>query len=273
MSDAVTRHYARSQLLGAILDALKSEGKDVTRLTPLDLAPIDAFHIRGREATVELAQLASLQQGERVLDVGCGLGGSARYLAAEYGCRVVGIDLTDAYVHVAAELAHRVGLERSVAFIQGSALDLPFPDASFDLVWTEHAQMNIADKTAFYGELARVLAPGGRLIFHDVFQGEGGPPHFPVPWADDSSISFLIDVTAARATVEAAGLTIRRWDDLTQRSLDWIAAASQKRTTGPRPRLGLHLLMGNSAAVKSQNNIANLRERRIVVMQACCEKR
>jgi len=106
--------------------------------------------MRGREATVELARLASLEPGQRVLDVGCGLGGAARYLALEYGCRATGIDLTDAYVHVAAEIARLVGLERSVAFTQGSAVALPFADAAFDVVWTEHVQMNIADKPAFY---------------------------------------------------------------------------------------------------------------------------
>jgi SAM-dependent methyltransferase len=208
-----------------------------------------------------------------VLDVGCGLGGAARYLALEYGCRATGIDLTDAYVHVAAELARLVGLERSVAFTQGSAVALPFADAAFDVVWTEHVQMNIADKPAFYRELARVLTPGGCLVFHDVFQGEGGPPHFPVPWADDGSISFLVDAAAARAAIEAAGLEISRWDDVTQRSLDWIADASAKRKVGARPLLGLRLLMGDNAAAKSQNNVANLREHRVVVVQARCEKR
>ena len=111
--------------------------------------------------------------GLKVLDVGSGLGGSARYLAGEHGCRVTGIDLTKEYVDVANALAELVGMKNLVTFRQASALDLPFADGSFDVVWTQHVQMNIADKRAFYSQIARVLAPRGRLLFHDIFQGPG----------------------------------------------------------------------------------------------------
>jgi ubiquinone/menaquinone biosynthesis C-methylase UbiE len=269
MQDAVARHYARAPLLDAILSALQRQGKDLAHLTPLDLAAVDEFHIRGREATVELAALASLQPGLRVLDVGCGLGGSVRYLASQHACRAIGIDLTAEYVNVATALARLVGLESAVEFREANALALPFMDQAFDVVWTQHVQMNIADKDAFYRELARVLEPGGRLVFHDVFRGEGGAPHFPVPWAEDESISFLADVDVARAAIERAGLRIAHWEDLTQRSLDWI---SEKMKAGGRAPLGLHLLMGDNASIKSANNVANLRERRMMVIQARCEK-
>jgi SAM-dependent methyltransferase len=272
MEDAVISHYARGEVLESILRALKSQGKDLSELTAADLAPVDEFHIRGREATIELANLATPQPGLRVLDVGSGLGGSVRYLAAEHGCRASGIDLTAEYVRAAKALAALIGLEHKVAFHQGSALALPFPDQSFDVVWTEHAQMNIADKRSFYRELARVLAPGGRLVFHDVFAGTGGPVHFPVPWANDASISFLADVGEARAAIANAGLEIAHWEDVTQRSLDWIAAALERNQHSVRAPLGLHVLMGDNARNKSINNVANLRERRAVIVQARCEK-
>jgi MPBQ/MSBQ methyltransferase len=273
MEDAVIGHYERGEILESILQALKSQGKDLSKLTAVDLAPVDEFHIRGREATIELAHLATLQPGLRVLDVGSGLGGSVRYLAAEHGCRASGIDLTEEYVRAAQALAALVGLEHAVAFHQGSALALPFPEESFDVVWTEHVQMNIADKSAFYRELARVLVPGGRLVFHDVFKGTGGPLHFPVPWANDASITFLADVDEARAAITNAGLEIAQWQDVTQRSLDWIVAALERSQQIRRPPLGLHMLMGENARDKSINNIANLRERRAVIIQARCEKR
>jgi len=271
MHDAVAGHYARAEILSAILRALESQGKDLAQLTPLDLAPVDEFHVRGRQATIELANLASLEPGERVLDVGCGLGGSVRYLASERGCRTIGVDLTDEYVQVATALAKLVRLDQKVEFRQGSALALPFPDQAFDVAWTEHVQMNIVNKRAFYRELARVLAPGGRIVFHDLFQGEGGPVHVPVPWADDSSISFLVDPQTARAAIESAGLRIAHWEDRTQHSLDWFTATTEKmrRTVGRAP-LGLHLLMGENATTKSANSLANLRERRVVVVQAMC---
>ncbi len=178
---SVEQHYGRGRILDSILGALRGAGKDLSRLRPDDLAPVDEFHVRGREATVELARRASLAPGARVLDVGSGLGGSARYLAAEHQCLVEGVDLTREYVDVANALARMVGLSDRVAFRQASALDMPFDDESFDVVWTEHVQMNIAEKRSFYCEIARVLRPEGLLLFHDIFEGDGAPLHYPAP--------------------------------------------------------------------------------------------
>jgi len=270
--ESVEHHYGRGHILDSVLNGLRQGGKDLDRLRPADLAPVDEFHIRGREATIELAARASLRPGLRVLDVGCGLGGSARYLAAEHGCEVVGIDLTQEYVDTANALAAMVGLERSVAFRQGNALEIPFDRDSFDVVWTEHVQMNVADKHAFYAEIARVLVPRGRLLFHDIFQGEGGPLWFQVPWAEDGSISFLAAPDAVRDVLAGLGFSIEDWEDKSQQSLDWFAAMVDRlASTGPPP-LGLHLLMGDNARAKFQNNVRNLQERRFVVFQALAEK-
>ncbi len=271
--DPIDEHYGRGGLLDAILNALEKLGKDLNELVPSDLAMVDEFHIRGREATVELANRASLKRGLRVLDVGSGLGGSTRYLASEHQCRATGIDLTKEYVDVANALAELVGLKGVVEFHQSSALEMPFAEDSFDVVWTEHVQMNIADKRAFYKEIARVLAPGGRLLFHDIFQGAGGPPHYPVPWAEDSSISFLTLPETVRRILEELGFDILDWEDKTQHSLDWFAATAEKIEQSGPPPLGIHLLMGDTARNKLKNVIANLKEARIVVVQALAEKR
>lgn len=268
----VDRHYGRGAVLNSILGALRDSGKDVTQLAPADLAPVDEFHIRGREATVELARRASLKPGLRVLDVGCGLGGSGRYLASEHQCKVVGIDLTNEYVDVANALAELVGLKHMVEHHRCSALDMPFDDGSFDVVWTEHVQMNIADKRAFYAEIARVLAPRGRLLFHDIFEGDGGPLHYPVPWSEDGSISFLASPGAVSEILGELGFSIRDWEDMSQPSLDWFVAAIEKLKLSGPPPLGLHLLMGNTSKTKFENQIRNLRERRFVVFQAIAEK-
>jgi ubiquinone/menaquinone biosynthesis C-methylase UbiE len=268
----VDSHYGRGEILNSILRALREMGKSVAQLAPADLAPVDEFHIRGREATIELASRASLKPGLRVLDVGCGLGGSVRYLASEHQCQVTGIDLTKEYVDAANALADLVGLKQMVEFRQGSALDMPFDDGAFDVVWTEHVQMNIADKQAFYAEIARVLAPRGRLLFHDIFRGDGGPLHYPVPWAEDGSISFLVAPEAVREILAEVGFSIRNWEDKSQHSLDWFVAVIEKLKLSGPPPLGLHLLMGNSAKLKFENNIRNLREGRFVVAQAIAEK-
>jgi ubiquinone/menaquinone biosynthesis C-methylase UbiE len=268
----VESHYGRGEILNSILSALRKMGKDTAQLVPADLAPVDEFHIRGREATLELASRAQFKPGLRVLDVGCGLGGSVRYLASEHQCQTTGIDLTKEYVDVANTLADLVGLKHRVECRQCSALDMPFDDATFDIVWTEHVQMNIADKRAFYAEIARVLAPRGRLLFHDIFQGDGGSLHYPVPWAEDSSISFLATPDAVRGILEELGFSIRDWEDKSQASLDWFVAVIEKLKLAGPPPLGLHLLMGSTAKAKFENNIRNLQERRFVVYQAVAEK-
>ncbi len=269
---AVTAHYEVGGLADRLLDALRAAGKDVDRLAPADLAPLDAFHIRGRDATRELAALARLDAAHRVLDVGSGIGGSARYLAAEHGCRVAGADLTEEYCRVATLLSERCGLGALTSFRAASALELPFPDASFDIAWTEHVQMNIADKPRFYAEIRRVLAPGGRLLFHDVFRGAGGAPHYPVPWAGDASISHLEPPEEVARILDSLGLARQCWEDVSAKSLAWFRALLERFATRGRPPLGLHLLMGADAAQKFENQVRNLAEARIVVVQAVYAK-
>ena len=268
--ESVEKHYETCGLLESILEALRSSGKDLERLNPADLAPVDEFHIRGREATVELAELAGLSPGLRVVDVGCGLGGSARYLASEYGCHVTGIDLTREYCEVAEALSERVGLSDVVDFHHGSALDMPFGDGMFDAAWTEHTQMNINDKTALYTEIVRVLKPGGRLIFHDIFMGDGGEPFYPVPWAEEGSISFLI--APDDLLLKEIGFREIAWEDKSAISLDWMRRASQRMTSVGPPPFGLHLVMGENIETKLENLVRNLEEGRIAVLQDVLER-
>ena len=269
---AVEAHYSRGGILSSILGALRDMGSEITTLAPRDLSPVDEFHVGGREATIELANRASLKPGIRVLDVGCGLGGSVRYLASERQCRAAGIDLTGEYVDVANALARLLGLHEVTAFRQSSALDMPFHDGAFDVVWTEAVQMNIADKRAFYSEMARLLSPGGRLAFHDIFQGEGGDLYYPVPWAEERSISFLAMPETVRDILKDLQFNVLHWEDKSRQSMDWLAAAVERSKSAEPARLGLHLLMGSTARVKLENNIRNLAEGRFVVIQAVAEK-
>jgi ubiquinone/menaquinone biosynthesis C-methylase UbiE len=270
--DTVAGHYGVGGILSSIQAALAAAGKSLETLTPADLAPVDAFHIRGREATLELAGRAGLGPGQRVLDVGCGLGGSARHLASEYGCRVDGLDLTDEYIQVARALARLVQLEDHVSFHTGSALELPFEDGSFDVVWTEHAQMNIADKESFYRQIRRVLKPGGRLAFHDIFQGDGGDIHLPAPWASQAAISHLRTPQVVRELLDELGLRVLSWEDKTSASADWFRDTLARLKSEERPPLGLHLLMGETGPEKFRNVARNLDEGRIAVIQAIVEK-
>jgi len=272
-AEALNAHYQRPELGAAILAALRAAGKDPERLAPGDLAPVDQFHTRGRDATLELARLAGVAPGTRVLDVGGGLGGPARTLAAELDCRVTVLDLTEEYVRVGADLTRRAGLADRVRFQHGNALTLPFPDGDFDLVWTQHSSMNVDDKARLYAEAHRVLRPGGRLALHEIMAGAGGRPHFPVPWARQPALSFLRPAAEVRALITRAGFRELAWDDGTAAAVAWFRQRVAAAAAAPSPPpLGLHLLLGDDFAAMFRNQVRNLEEDRIAVIQAAFDR-
>lgn len=269
----IQEHYNRRGLDGAILAALTAAGKDINRLKLEDLAAIDEFHIRGREATRELASQVKLNSNHKVLDVGSGVGGASRYLASEYGCQVTGIDLADEYCQAAQSLADRLGLASRVTYRQCSALDMPFENNTFDVVWTQHAAMNIADKPKLYSEIARVLRPNGYFAMYDVLAGPVNPLYYPVPWARDSSISFLITPQELREHLETTGLQILSWRDTSEVGRVWFKeVAAKMQQQSEKPALGFHILLGPDFRVMAQNQVRNLAENRIVLIECIAQK-
>lgn len=272
VNEAVQAHYTRSDLGSVILAALEKAGKDLNRLTPEDLAPIDEFHIRGRAATLELARAASVDSTKRVLDVGSGVGGTARCLAREFGCRVTGIDLTDEYCRAAEMLAARIGLAELVDYRQGDATNLPFPEGIFDVVWTEHVAMNIPDKPRLYREMYRVLKPRGTLAIYDILAGPSGPVLFPVPWARTPEASFLVTPDGLRKLLEDSGFKVTNWSDTTDAARAWFVSLAEKIRKEGLPPLGFHMLLGPDFQVMAQNQRRNLEEGRIVLAQVIAQK-
>jgi ubiquinone/menaquinone biosynthesis C-methylase UbiE len=252
MTEQVAQHYGKGGLLDRILGALAQAGIDIDHLTIDDLAPVDEFHSRRRLATQELAAMMAPSATDHVVDIGSGLGGPSRYLAATYGCRVSGVDLTPEFVETAIALTARVGLSDRVNFRVGSALDLPFPDASFACAWSQNVAMNIADRTRYYAEMHRVLRPGGRLAIQDVAMGNGAALEFPVMWADQPEISFLRTPEATRALLEAAGFRVLQWIDNTETALA-EAVAERARGSASQPILGVHIVVGTGFQEKLRN--------------------
>jgi len=270
--NSVNAHYAQCDLKATIFNALTEAGKDCRSLKTKDLAGIDEFHVRGRQATTDLARDLGLENGTRVLDVGCGLGGAARYLAREFGCHVTGLDLNDEYCQVAEILTRRIEPELPVSFRQGNALDLPFPDAVFDIVWTQHSSMNISDKSGLYREIRRVMKPGGKLAVNDILAVPGKEVLYPVPWARDPSISFLVTSQQLLDILSDIGFEIETWRDTTDEGRAWFRRMREKIGKDGPPIIGLHLLLGPEFRVMARNQFTNFEEERIGLIEAVVRK-
>ena len=258
MSDStdsrVEEHYTHGDFAATIFNVIAAASKDLDYLTLQDLVSIDEFHVRGLEATAELARSARLDETMHVLDVGSGVGGPSRYLAAEFGCRVTGLDLTEVYCRVAQFLAYRLGLSNRILYRQGNALNMPFDDESFEVVWTQHMAMNIEDKPRLYSEMWRVVKRGGLIAICDILAGDGGPVHFPVPWATEPSINFLTPPDELRDLLQGAGFEILSWRDTTDLGREWFRA------------------LGPNFQTMARNVVRNLEENRIRIIEVLARK-
>jgi ubiquinone/menaquinone biosynthesis C-methylase UbiE len=254
----VARHYTHGALEDAILAGLTAAGKDIGKLTPDDLAPVDEFHLGWRAATMELAKDLAFTRAMHVLDVGCGIGGPARFFAHTTGCRVTGIDLTDEFVAVATALTKRCGLSDRAAFRQASALALPFTDRSFDGAMMLHVGMNIADKAKVFAEVRRVLKPGALFCVYDVMRAGDGDIPYPMPWAATVETSFVETPATYRKLLETAGISIAVEKDRSELAKTLSRKMREDATKFGPPPLGLHTLMGPEAKPRFANVFATL---------------
>lgn len=274
----VQEHYGDADLTEQIERTLEGAGLSAGGLGWSHLAPLDQFHVRGLVATREMAEGLGLEAGASVLDLGCGLGGPARFLAAVHGCRVTGIDLSRPFIGAARMLTERTGLTDRVTFFQEDALEISFPDASFDCAWTQHTAMNIADRKRLYDGIHRVLRPEGLLAIYDVVEGDGEPLIYSVPWARGTEISFLLTSEAMRQALRDAGFTEVSWADTTDAALAWFSEQQATRRAAPPSGplasppslspLSLSTVMGPEFMEMTANLAQNLEEGRVRLVQA-----
>ena len=269
----VSRFYSGpGGLVAAIGSALDAAGMDRATLGPADLAPIDEFHIRGRAATLEIAEALGLTADSHVLDLGSGLGGPARTLADVTGCRITGIDLTPEFCEVATALSEWTGLSDRTDFRVGDATATRLPDDAVDAAMTVHVAMNIADKPALYAEALRLVRPGGRFVVYDVLQGEGGDVQYPVPWADNPSTSFLATPEEMRELLPAAGFEVVSEVDSSEDSLVWFKEMRARIEREGPPPVTFAAFLGDAFGQMAANQVSNLADRRIRTVMYACSK-
>jgi len=272
LNTLIEKQYHAPGLYEDILERLDELNVDINSVSREDIAEVDEFHVRGAEVSRELAGQIKLDHS-RVLDVGCGLGGPSRMLAEEYNCQVTGIDLSHEYIRTARGLSELVGLQDSTSYIQSDALELPFENGSFDVVWTQHVQMNIRHKLKFYSEIERVLTKHGTFIYYDIFTTDRGEVRFPMPWANDSSASFLVTPSEMDDILERLCFKNLLTTNQTQQGKQFLTDLFEKLKANGPAKLGLNVLMGSSTKEKLVNILLGLEEEQIVLQSGIYVKR
>jgi ubiquinone/menaquinone biosynthesis C-methylase UbiE len=269
----VASHYANTGLEQAVLDALVASGKDIARLAPADLAPVDEFHTGGRQATIDLAAQLDFAAGMHLLDIGCGIGGASRFFAETRNCRVTGIDLTDDYVRTAAALSKRVGLDGRLAYRQASALALPFEPGTFDGAYMLHVGMNIEDKQRLFAEVRRVLKAGATFAIFDVMRTGDGDLQFPLHWSATPATSFVQSPEAYSTALQAAGFDIVNVRNRREFARDFFRDVAARTAKSGVPPLGIHILMKTDVPQKLTNYVGNLEAGRIAPVEIIARAR
>ena len=270
-TSATEKHYHRDDLFEEIIGRLKALKIDLDEVTREDIAGVDEFHVRGAQVSRELAETIDLRNS-KLLDIGCGIGGPCRMLADEYGCEVTGIDISKEFIRTATRLSELVGLSSKTSFIHGDALSLPFADQTFDVVWTQHVQMNIKDKVKFYSEIQRVLKVKGIFLYYDIF--EKGPERitYPVPWANEPALSFLAkphEIANILHDLNFAEIELK--DQTIKGILFFEQFIARIEKSGP-PKLGLNLLMGESTKTKIINLLDGLKKGKIMLQSGVYQR-
>jgi ubiquinone/menaquinone biosynthesis C-methylase UbiE len=269
---AIADHWGTGDVFELVMGAVKKMGIPQESLTVENLAPVDHFHARGFVATVELADRLIIQPGQHIIDIGCGLGGPARYLAKRFQCKVSGVDLTLPFVEAANKLTRLLRMEDQVVVSHGDGNELPYPDTTFDGAISQHVTMNVSDRGRYFAEAYRVLKPGAFFAVTEHGLGPKGNPQYPLPWSADGSGAFLVTPAESRACLKRAGFTDIAVEDTGPKYVSAYKVAIEKLESGTMPPLGIHILQGRNALDNARNAARNIEEGRTHPIMVICRK-
>ena len=269
---AISDHWGTGDVYARIMGAMKAASLSPDTVTVEQLAPVDHFHARGFPATVELADVLPIRAGHDIVDIGCGVGGPARYFAKRFGCRVSGVDITEPFVEAANKLTALLKMESLVEVKLGDGQQLPFADGAFDGGYAQHVTMNIPDRSRFFSEAYRVLRPGAFFAITEHGLGAHGDPHYPVPWSEDGSGSHLVTPADTVACLNEAGFVDVEVEDTAAKYLAGYRRAMALAAQGALPAFGIQILMGQTAPAKTKNAARNIEEGRTHPIQVICRK-
>jgi len=273
MKNSITEHYTHGQLLQRILQGVEAIGKTPATVTIDELAPVDEFHIGGRQASDDFISQLELSADDHTLDIGCGIGGTSRFVASRFGCRVTGIDLTPEFVSTGQTLCDWVGLSGRVELHQGDATEMPFTDETFDAAFMLHVGMNIGNKGGLFAEVYRLIKPGASFGIYDVMQTSDDPLTYPVPWSSVPGTSALATQEQYLAALEQAGFNIIRTRNRRDFAAEFFAETRrQMEQDGGAPPLGVHIAMGDSAPIKISNMVENITSGRVAPVEIFATK-
>ncbi|WP_406648342.1 class I SAM-dependent methyltransferase [Aliisedimentitalea scapharcae] len=271
-SKSVSDHWGTGDVYSRIVDAMHAAGIDPETVTVEQLAPVDHFHARGFPATIELADELPIEAGQRIVDIGCGIGGPARYLAQRFGCQVDGLDITAPFVDAGNRLSALVGMQDAVTIVLGDGQKLPYDDGSFDGGYSQHVTMNVRDRSAFFNEAYRVLKPGAFFALTEHGLGKVGDPHHPLPWSEDGSGAYLMRPADTIAALEQSGFSDIQVSDTGAKYLQGYLRAIEMAEKGEAPVFGVHILLGRLAPQIVRNAARNIEEKRTHPIQVICRK-
>jgi len=255
-----------------IQDAISKSGLSLDNISIQDLTPIDHFHARGLPATIDLADRLPIDPNHLILDIGCALGGPARYMADRFGCRVFGIDITPGFIEAGNELNHLTDMDSRVELRIGDGSTLPYEDSQFDGAFTQHVTMNVADRVAFFAEAFRVIKPGGYFGLSEHGLGPEGDPIYPLPWARNADISFLKTKKETEAYLRQAGFEQIETLDTGPKYVDGYNNLLAKIEAEGLPILGLHVVGGDDNPERGANSMRSIKENRTHPVEIVCFK-